>query len=234
MRARLAALAALALGSACVTAQVSVPTEQASRLQRRLSGEERFLRVSMYVTPFFGDSTRKLLTSVPPDEVRWLDHPDGSPVNPGPVEQVLPAGTRVRIVSLEFPSPSAMVERVLFTPRTLLWVRLEVAGARNAQPQVLVLRPGLRTEAEVEVELERYVSRDDPARRLEGFSEPVREAIRLKNATVEMPAEALEMAWGYPEQKRLELVGTQRKELWSWPGARRASLLDGKVTELVP
>lgn len=225
-------LAAACYLGACASAQVYVPPEQASRLERQLTGEDRFLKVSLYVTPFFGDATRKLLTAVPADEVRLLDNPDGTPVNPGEVERTLPAGTRVRIKAVEFPSPAVMVQRVLFTPRTLLWVTVDIAGLRSA-PLVLVLRPGLRTEAEVSTELERYLSRQDPTARLEGLSENVREAVRTKNAVADMTAEALEMAWGYPDLKRVELVGAARKEVWRWPGKRQATLVDGRVTEFV-
>ena len=49
---------------------------------------------------------------------------------------------------------------------------------------------------------------------------------------MEMPAEALEMAWGYPEVKKLSFEGQSRKELWRWPGGTRtATLVDGRVTE---
>jgi len=51
---------------------VFIPTEERTRLERDLTGKdrERFLRLSYYVTPFFGDATKRLLTAVPPDEVR--------------------------------------------------------------------------------------------------------------------------------------------------------------------
>ena len=46
-----------------------------------------------------------------------------------------------------------------------------------------------------------------------------------------MPADALEMAWGFPESKRIELVDTQKKETWRWgDGARTATLVDGRLT----
>ena len=57
-----------------------------------------------------------------------------------------------------------------------------------------------------------------------------RTAIKTKRAIVDMPAEALEMAWGFPESKRVELVDTQRRETWYWGDkAREAVLVDGRV-----
>lgn len=225
------AVVALAF-TGCVTAQVAIPPTQVSQLERQLNGEQRFLRVSMYVTPFYGDATKRLVTPVAPELVRYLDDTGGKPLNPGPVERTLPAGTAVRIMKVEFPSAWVMTERVLYTPRTLVWVYLDVAGTpKQAPPYVLVLRPGLKTDQEFLAELERHLSREDQARRLETFSEAVREAVRTKAALVDMPAEALEMAWGYPESKKIELVGAQRKETWRWAdGLRTATVVEGRLT----
>ncbi len=218
----------------CATAQVTVPSEQSSSIERELRGEQRFLKVSMYATPFFGDTTRRLLTPVPPDEVRLLDNTDGTPMSPGAVEQIVPAGTPVRITDVEFPTAVTMAQRMLFTPRTLVWVRVEIATLRSNRPFVLVLRPGLRTADEVRAEVARSLSRDDLKPRLDALPDPAREAVRTKTAVVDMSAEALEMAWGWPEARRIELVGTSRHELWSWPNKRSATLVDGRVTEVRP
>ena len=230
---RLATLGALALVLAgCATAQVAIAPTQVADLERTLNGDQRFLRVSMFLTPFYGDATKRLLTPVPPELVRLLDGTDHKPLNPGPVERIFPAGAAVRIAKVEFPSAWVMTERVLYTPRSLVWVYLDVAGApRNSPPAVLVLRPGLKTDQDFLAELERHLTREDQTRRLETFSDPVREAIRAKTVLVDMPAEALEMAWGFPESKRIDLVDAQRKEIWRWgDGARTATLVDGRLT----
>ncbi len=231
---RLAAGALAAALSACATAQIHLPPEQAASLERDLKGQERFLRVSMYATPFFGDATKKLLTAVPPEQVRLLDNPDGTPNVPGRVEATFAAGTPVRILRLELPSSLTMAERVLYTPRTLAWVYFDVAGTpKNAPPYVLVLRPGLKEKDELLAELSRFASTESPSKLLDGFSDVVREAVRSKSALLDMPADALEMAWGYPERRKLELDGDKRKETWTWPGEKRvAVLVDGRVTEL--
>lgn len=230
MRANLAA--AFLILSGCVTAQVTIPAPQMADLERTLTGEQRFLRVSMYLTPFFEDSTRRLLTPVPPELVRLLNSTDGRPLNPGPIERTFPAGTPVRIVKVEFPSSWVMTERVLYTPRTLAWIYLDVAGrAKLAPPCVLVLRPGLKSDQEFLAELEHHLSREDQTKRLDAFAERIQEAIRTKAVLLDMPAEALEMAWGFPESKRIEWVGSQRKETWRWAeGMRTATLLDGRLT----
>ncbi len=227
-------LALLVAVSGCATSQVFVPPDQAAALQRSVAGETRFMRVSFFGTPFYGDSTKRLLAPTSPDQLRQLFNPDGSAVSPGPKERTFPAGTAVRLVKLEFPTAYAMSERVLYTPRTLAWVYLDVSSLpKQSPPYVLVLRPGLKDENEVRTELDRYLSKEDPKAIIDAFSETVRAAVAEKRAIVEMPAEALEMAWGYPDRKKLELEGTSKKETWFYPdGKRQAVLVDGKVTEL--
>jgi len=227
------ALFALVL-SGCATSQVFVPPAEAAALQRSLTGEERFLRIAFYGTPFFGDSTKKLLSPVSPDQVRMLTNPDGSPVSPGPVERVFAPGTPVRVLKVEFPTAYAMSERVLYTPRTLAWVFLDVAGTpKQSPPYMLVLRPGLKDENEVKSEVDRYLSKENVKPMLEGFSESVKAAVLEKKAIVDMPADALEMAWGYPDRKTFELEGAVKKETWSYTdGRKQAVLRDGKVAAL--
>ncbi|MBE2252420.1 MAG: hypothetical protein IAE78_23005 [Myxococcus sp.] len=231
---RSALLGVLLSLSGCATSQVFVPPEQAAALQRSLAGEERYLRIAFFGTPFFGDSTKKLLSPVSPDQVRALNNPDGTPVSPGPVERVFAPGTAARVLKVEFPTAYAMSERVLYTPRTLAWVYLDVAGTpKQSPPYILLLRPGLKDEHEVLSEVERYLSKEPVKPLLDGFTETVRAAVLEKKAIVDMPAEALEMAWGYPEQKRFELEGTVKKETWLYAeGRRQAVLRDGKVAEL--
>jgi len=228
----LAAGGLLVLVSGCVTAQVAVPPTEASALERSLVGEKRFLRASMYQTPFFGDATRRLLTPYSPELVRLLNDPGGKPINPGTVEKISPVGTPLKITKVEFPTAWAMTERVLFTPRTLVWVTVEFEGAPRGGPlTVLVLRPGIKSQQEFLAELDHHLTAEDPTAQLAGLTEAVRDAVKTKRAVKDMPAGALEMAWGFPESKRIELEGQTRKETWKWgDGTRTAVLTDGKLT----
>src|SRR5262245_9872490 len=118
----------------CATNQTIVPPEQRASLKRNLEGQDRYLKLSFYATPFFGDATKRLLTPVPPEQVRLLEQPNGTPINPGAVEATFPAGTEVRIRALDFPTALAQTERVLVTPRTQPWLTVEVAGTPKGAP----------------------------------------------------------------------------------------------------
>lgn len=218
---------------ACATSQVIVPPEQRAALKRGLEGQDRYLKLSFYATPFFGDATKRLLTPVPPEQVRMLEQPDGTPIVPGPIETVFPAGTVVRIKQLEFPTALSQTERVLMTPRTQPWLYLDVAGtAKDAPPYLLVLRPQIKDDRELEAEVDRWLAREDPKVRLSGFSDVIQNAIAGKKVVLDMPAEALEMAWGYPDRRVYSLEGEKKKETWIWPGEKQVVLLDGRVAEV--
>lgn len=185
--------------SACVTAQVALQPEESARLERGLAGEERFVRVSLYVTPFFfGDATRRLVTAVPPEQVRLLENPNASPVNPGKVERIIPAGTAVRITRVEFPTAFVMQERVLYTPLTLVGVSRGGGYAQERTALRAGARPGSQDSAEFHAEVDRYLSSMTSG---PPWREPARrhvEAIATKTARVGMTGEALEIGLGLP------------------------------------
>ncbi|HET9450090.1 MAG TPA: hypothetical protein VFO83_04385, partial [Aggregicoccus sp.] len=126
-------LLCLLTAAGCASHTRLAPEERAA-LEQELAGAPRYLKLSFNVTPLFGDAGHRLLTPAAPDEVRLLDDTSGKPINPGPVQAVLPAGRRARIVKLEFPTAWAVAERVLYSPRTQTWVYVDVEDAPEGPP----------------------------------------------------------------------------------------------------
>lgn len=222
------------IAGGCVS-YATIPLEDRRLLVRDLTTRhaDKFLRLSFYVTPFFGDGSKKLLTTVPPEDVKLVNGPGGEPINPGPVETILRAGTRIRITRIEFPTAFALSDRPENTPRTQPWIYLHPVGRPNDAPLILVLRPEIRASEEFEAEVERYLSDADPSLTLSRWPETVQQAVRAKNAIIDMPAEALEMAWGYPEKKEVSFVNATKNEQWLYSGERRqAYLVDGRIVRL--
>ncbi len=126
-----------------------------------------------------------------------------------------------------------MAERPLNTPRTQPWIYLHPVGRPNDVPLILVLRPEIRAGEELEAEVERYLSNADPSSTFSRWPEIVQQAVRAKTAIIDMPAEALEMAWGYPEKKEVSFVNAVKNELWLYSGERRqAHLVEGRIVRL--
>jgi hypothetical protein len=230
---RLVSVLALLPLLGCASYTALAPSDR-DLLEREFTARDgsAYLKLSYYVTPFFGDGSKKLLSPVLPEQSRLLESPSGDAISPGAVEKTIPAGRRARVLKVEFPTSWVVTERMVYSPRTQPWVFLALEGERNEVPYILVLRPQLRTPEEVRQELGRYLSSEDLRPQLERFTTPVREAVSRKDVLVDMPTEALEMAWGYPETKILSFEGQVRKELWKWPGGTRtATVVDGRVTE---
>ncbi|MFP2956604.1 hypothetical protein ACLEPN_01920 [Myxococcus sp. 1LA] len=221
-----------ALGAGCAS-QTRMPPEARTSLNQSLTGPEaeQYLRVSSNVTPLFGDASKRLLTPYAPEDVRLLDDTKGNPINPGAVERILPAGTKLRITRVEFPTSWVITERVLYSPRAWPWVYLQEAGApESAPPLILVLPPNLDRPEDFRTELEKYLSARDLKPTLDALPPAAQEAVREKKLVVNMSADAVRMAWGPPETVRRSLEGSSKHEEWTYPGGRRrAFLTDGRL-----
>lgn len=232
-------LVALALGVCASGCASYTALSQGSRgeIERDLTRAHprRFLKLSFYVTPFFGNEQARLLTAVPPDEVRLLNSPSGKPMSPGEILRIVPVGTAVVIDRIAFPTSLAVASRMPTTPRTRTWVYLHVASHPGGPPLILVLPPNLKSSGQVKRALAQRLTERDPSTELQSWPESVRRAVRSKKALLDMTAEQLEAAWGYPERIAWQYVNGGRKGLWTWPsGNRTATLLDGRVSALTP
>src|SRR5512144_168407 len=101
-RLALSLLLPVVLTTACVS-QTKLSAEDRTALQHDLTtgpAAVRYLKASSYITPFYGDASKRLLTPYPPEEVRLLNDTKGNPINPGPVQALMPAGTKVRVLKV--------------------------------------------------------------------------------------------------------------------------------------
>jgi hypothetical protein len=214
------------LPAASCAPRVSVPEEERQRATRELQGQLRFAKVALYVGPLFGDDSKLLISDQPPEELDLLEGTDGTPIAPPTADRVLLPGTPLRVQGVEFPTGWLIARRVVMTPRYHPWVYLALDG--ESRPLVAVLPQTLTTSEEVRGELDRLVGTADVGPVLRALPEVQRAAIAVKRPIEGMGAQALEMAWGYPEKKVIDRpAGTEE---WTWPGAhRQAFLRDGKV-----
>jgi hypothetical protein len=201
-----------------------------------LAESDRFLRLSYFITPFYSDDAKRLLTPVPPEEIRQVFLPNGEPVNPGIILKVLPAGRPAKILGLEFPGAITLTERYSDTPRFQPWLYVGVKDEPADTPLVIVLRQGLSSHQEIQSEVDRYLSRTDIDALFHGLTEGMVTAVRNKKVVLDMPADAVEMAWGYPELKRITFEeGGGRKETWIYgQGARKVVLIEGRAVSIEP
>jgi hypothetical protein len=224
---RLAAapLALLGLLASCAPPSL-LPAEGRETVVRSLSRQPRYLRVAVYVGPFFGDGSRVLLADRPISELSLLESPGGQPILPPAPTRILPPGTPVFVDSVQFPTGATLWSRPVTTPRYNPWLLASVEGERR--PAVLVLSSESPSAEDVLAEVGRVLTPDDPTPVFAALPEPVRDAIREKALVEGMTRQAAAMAWGYPD--RIVMDRPTQSEEWFWTGGnRRAVFQDDRV-----
>lgn len=206
--------------------RASVPEGERQRASRELEGQLRFAKVALYLGPLFGDETKLLVSDQPAEEIDLLEGVDGKTIAAPQPDRVILPGTPLRVRAVEFPTGWIIASRIVMTPRYHPWVFLDLQD--DSRPAVIVIPQTATSADDVRTELERYVGTVDPSATFQALPEVQRAAIALKRPVEGMGAQALEMAWGYPEKKVIDRpAGTEE---WSWSeGHRKASLRDGKL-----
>lgn len=226
---RALALFLLVFAAGCAS-HAFVPDEDRIRLERSLPGRTFYLRQAMYLGPFWSDEAKAFLSGGVPNEIPWVVNPAGVPIEPGEPTAIVPVGTRVRVLKIEFPTSMTVARRNPFLPRYHPWVYLQVEGLPDKPTPILLLRRELHSHAEVMAELEQFLSADDLRPHLRELPEVVLRAVNEKRLVEDMPAQAVTMAWGLPERKNFQPSPEGRVEEWIWPFERRkARIVGGKL-----
>lgn len=214
----------LLVANACAS-HTRVPDADRLRLEHELPGRTYYLRHAMYLGPFWNDIDKRFLSDGNPGEIPWVVNPAGRPMDPGAPNRVIPAGTRVRVVKLDLPTGFNVATRNAFGPRFHPWLYLEIDGQPMKPAAVMLLRRDIQTHAEVVEEMDRFLSTDDMQPRLAALAPEVVQAINEKRLVEGMSADAVAMAWGWPERKNITTTGDNRREEWIWPFDMRKAVI---------
>lgn len=224
MRRVAAALAFLTL-AACGPPSL-LPADGRETVIKALTRQPRYLRVAVYVGPFFGDGSRVLISDRPVNELVLLETPDGKPILPPAATRILPPGTPVFVDGVRFPTGLTPWSRPITTPRYNPWLLATVEGEKL--PAVLVLSAESTRSEDVLAEVGRVLTSVDPTPVYSALPEPVRDAIREKALVEGMTREAAGMAWGFPD--RIVMDKPARSEEWFWNNStRKASFQDDRL-----
>jgi hypothetical protein len=138
-------------------------------------------------------------------------------VAPPTAERILPPGTALKVREVEFATSWIIAKRVIMTPRYHPWVLLDAPGERRSY--VIVLSQTAASADEVRTELDRILSTDDPSSLYLSLPVEQRDAISRKELLDGMSPRAVEMAWGFPERRRIDRPAAT--EEWIWPDGKR-------------
>jgi hypothetical protein len=173
------------------------------------------LAQSMWVGPFFRDDSRRLLSRMPPGEDVLLQTPEGKPIAPGPATGVLPAGTKMTVLRVSFPTSWDKVTRPILTPRDQPWVELAVNGKAGADA-ILLLSPGLPTLETVFEEVSHYLSEKPVQEEVAALPPADQRAVETKELAAGISQRAVELAFGMPNFRHVYGEGASRIEDWTW------------------
>lgn len=229
----LSALLVALLSSACAT--LPIAEREQKHVALRYQGARLELTQSLWVSPFWRDASRRLVSRWPGTETELLMTPDGQPLWPGESTEVLPAGTRVTVLNVTFPNSWELALRSLMTPREQPWVEFAVDGRPASPAYVIVLRPDLKSEAEALEEIDRWLTERRVSDEVASLPEADQQAVRTKEITPGVGERAVELAWGpaLHETRRGEGFSVTRDLTWMSDTTRRSVLVrDGVVAEV--
>lgn len=213
----------------------TIPDAERARLDEAHTSALLYLRQSMYVGPFYDDDRYNLVHPRRFDSLTFLETAEGDPILPPPATAIIPAGTRVRVERIEWPTGDVVFKRPLYTPRYTTWIWLRVAQDRGSQVTIerdrrhILLLPGGIDDAETfDVWFDAALTIEDPNPWLLGLPPEQRTAIAEKRALVGMDYEALTAALGFPDTISREVRDGSTQEVGVW-GAVSVSLRDGIV-----
>lgn len=247
MRSSLASLPAALVTSLCALAVAAaagcpsyavIPDDERKVIDEHATGAVLFLRQSLYVGPFYDDDRYKLVHPRRFEELTYLETIEGDPIAPPPAEGVIPAGTRVRVEAIEWPTGDVVFRRPLYTPRYTTWIMLRVARDRGPEVTVerderhILLMPGGIGDAETfDLWFDASLTEEDPNPWLLSLPEEQRHAIALKRPLIGMSYDALTTSLGFPDALSRQMQDGVTLEVGVW-GAVTITLTDGVVTNI--
>lgn len=199
------------------------------------TGELLFLKQSMYAGRFYDDDRYRLLHPRRFSELTYLLNAEGEPILPPPSDEIIPAGTRVRVEKIEWPEGDAVFRRPLYTPRYTTWIFLRVARERGssttierAEQHIVLLPGGISDQETFEQWFSASLTATDPNPWMLGLSEAQQAAIEQKKPVVGMNYETLTAALGFPDRLARETQEGAVVEVAVY-GATSVVLKDGVV-----
>lgn len=121
---------AILLFSSCVH-QMEISRQAVREVDELAKGKSFWLKQSLFAGTFYDDDRYFLLNPRPFDEIDYVKMPDGATVLPPAATHIIPVGTKVTVSAVEWPDWQNYLNRPIFTPRHLIWVKMKVAKERG-------------------------------------------------------------------------------------------------------
>lgn len=222
-----------------------LPEDVRTTWQQKYDGKYLWLTQSLYYGQFYDDDRYQLVHARKFDQVLALTTFEGEPIFPPPEQGILPAGTKVYIEKIEWPTGDVIARRPLYTPRYDTWVYMRVGRAvgevsfDKTNTHIFLVPGGVDNIGVLNDFFAATFSAEDPNPFLQSLSEDKQEAIAQKRAVRGMNYEALNAALGLPNKiERSEQMRDGRKvtvevAIFFGDGGEKNVLTDGNQCVLL-
>ncbi len=227
-------IVAVTVLSACPSYTLVAAGARAS-IDEAHTGELLYLKQSMYAGRFYDDDRYRLVHPRRFEELTYLLTAEGDPIPPPPAEEIIPAGTRVRVEKIEWPDGDAVFRRPLYTPRYTTWVFLRVARERGSdttiersERHILLLPAGIADQETFDQWFTASLSAEDNNPALLALPEEQQQGVAQKKPSTGMSYQTLTAALGFPDRLAREEQDGHVVEVAVY-GATSVVLTDGVV-----
>jgi hypothetical protein len=226
---------ALVLGLGCLltvgscTTYVFLSAHDQEQIQTREKKKLYYLKYSFFVGPLYTYDDKLYISERGFDERVLVQDTSDNPIFPPEPTGVIPMGTQVQVLQIEFPTRGVASDRKLKSPRFFTWVYLEKAGESAAQPWILVLAPEFRTLGQFDDALTEYLQKEDPRPAFASLPAEELAAIDQKSILKGMRADSLRRARGHPDRITRSFEGGIKVERWQYAEKRFVTLRDDQV-----
>lgn len=225
--------------SACVVTACASYTKltvpQRTAVQQRTVGKTLWLTQSLYGGFFYDDKRYRLAHPKPFGQLHALKTADGYTILPPPHDDIVPAGTRVRVERIRWPTPGNICAAPLYTPKRLTWVVVRMALDRGhvtlwrEKPYIMLVPRHVQTQAAFMAWFNGLFTATDPNPWLDGLPESLQRGIAVKQPVAGMDERALRAALGPPDRVETDQADAARVRRYNtW----RVTLRQGRVTEV--
>lgn len=198
-------------------------------------GKTPWLTQSLYGGFFYDDKRYRLANPKPFEQLHALKTVDGYTILPPPHDDIVPAGTRVRVERIRWPTPGNMCSAPLYTPKRLIWVVVRMALDRGhvtlwrEKPYIMLVPDHVRTQTAFMAWFNALFTQANPNPWLDGLPESLRRGIATKQPVVGMDERALRSALGKPDRVETNQAKSAQVRIYNrW----RVILRQARVTEV--
>ena len=214
MRALIACTAVVVVvsGAAGCASYTAIPDADRARINTQHDGKLMWLKQSLFVGKFYDDDRFELLHPRRFEELTYLQTNEGEAIKPPAATGIIPAGTRVRLERIEWPTGEAVFRRPLYTPRYTTWIYMRVGRDRGDTllerdgRQILLLPSGVSDEKAFDGWLAQTLGESDPNPWIRSLPRDQQLGVTQKRPVVGMAYEALTAALGFPDRITRRLV----------------------------